>query len=144
MKTAKALYYTGLALSLLVGIWHFFVPAMFQWYSYIPAQYENLIVGIDWTNFCFSLLLSGLSLLLLLLGKKTFRGNTEAILFYGFLTFVWFARVAISFIEPWPLTPIAWAAWAQQIGAFCIFVCLLAPLVYLLLGLKKQGRAAKQ
>ena len=48
MKTYKALYYTGMVL------WHFFVPWMFAWYSYIPASYKNLIVGIDWTNLCFS------------------------------------------------------------------------------------------
>ncbi len=143
LKTAKIFYYTGLSLSLLVGLWHFFVPAMFQWYRYIPGQYENLIVGIDWTNFCFSLLLSGLSLLLLLLGKKTFSGNKEVILFYGFLALVWLGRVAISFIKPWPLDPIPWVAFGQQAGAICILVCLLVPLVYVLVRLRIQGRGVK-
>jgi len=40
----QILYVLGLVLSGLVGIWHFFVPAMFQWYNYIPNEYQNLIV----------------------------------------------------------------------------------------------------
>ena len=31
----KALYYITLAVSALVGLWHFFVPTMFQWYDYL-------------------------------------------------------------------------------------------------------------
>lgn len=69
-KTTKILYYITVTVSMLVGLWHFFVPWMFQWYDYLPMQYENLIVGIDYTNYCFSLLLFGLSLMLILLGKK--------------------------------------------------------------------------
>jgi hypothetical protein len=131
MKKNKVLYYAGTTLSLLVGIWHFFVPWMFQWYSYIPGEYENLIVGIDWTNFFFSLLLSGFSLLLILLSKKVFAGNKEVLVFYGFLVFVWFCRAAITFVEPWPLEPIAWAAYGQQITAFVIFLLLLIPFISL-------------
>jgi len=59
MKKIKPFYYIGTALSFLVGIWHFFVPSMFQWYSYIPDEYITLIVGIDWTNFFFHLYSQG-------------------------------------------------------------------------------------
>ena len=55
-----------MSLSLLAGLWHFLVPWMFGWYAYIPSQYESLIIGIDWTNWCFSLFLFGISLLLLI------------------------------------------------------------------------------
>jgi len=120
-----------LVLSMLVGIWHFFVPYMFQWYSYIPNQYENLIVGIDWTNFFFSLLLTGLSLLLIAFGKKVFSENKDIFIFYGFMVFVWLCRAAITFIEPWPLEPIAWAAYGQQIAAIVIFVIQLIPFLWL-------------
>ena len=131
MKTIKSFYYVGLVLSMLVGIWHFFVPYMFQWYSYIPNQYENLIVGIDWTNFFFSLLLTGLSLLLIVFGKKVFSGNKDIFIFYGFMVFVWLCRTAITFIEPWPLEPIAWAAYLQQIATIVIFVIQLIPFLWL-------------
>jgi magnesium-transporting ATPase (P-type) len=131
IKLIKSSYYIGLIVSMLFGVWHFFVPYIFQWYSYIPGEYENLIVGIDYTNFFFSLLLTGISLLLIVLGKKVFSGNKETLVFYGFLGFVWFCRTAITFIEPWPLEPVAWAAYGQQISAILVFVLLFIPFIWL-------------
>jgi magnesium-transporting ATPase (P-type) len=127
---------------MLVGAWHFFVPYMFQWYEYIPNQYRNLIVGIDWTNFFFSLLLTGVSLLLVIWGKRVFAGSKEAIVLYGFLMFVWFCRTAITFIEPWPLEPIAWAAYGQQIAAFVIWLSQLIPLILIIV--KEQKNKLKK
>lgn len=111
---------------MLVGLWHFFVPWMFQWYDYLPTQYRNLIVGIDYTNYCFSLLLFGLSLLLVILGKKALAMNKEVIVFYFFLTVVWVFRACLStFIEPWPLDPIPAAAIGQLIAsdALALMMC---------------------
>jgi len=126
------LYIIGLSLSALVGLWHFSVPYLFQWYTYIPNEYKSLIVGIDWINFFFSLLLTGYSLLLIILRKKVFSKNKEIFIMYGFMVFVWFCRVIITFINPWPLEPVAWVAYGQQIAAFVIFLLQLVPFVYLL------------
>lgn len=83
-KSINILYYFTVVTSALVGLWHFFVPMMFQWYDYLPMQYKNLIVGIDWTNYCFSMLLFGLSLLLIILGKKVLSVKGESVYFYFF------------------------------------------------------------
>lgn len=116
MKKYKVLYYSTTLLSMLVGLWHFFVPTMFEWYKYLPMQYKNLIVGIDYTNYCFSALLFGSSLLLVLWGKRAFTGNREAKEMYFFLSIIWLIRASLSsFIEPWPLEPIAWAAILQLV-----------------------------
>lgn len=113
-RSIRFLYYFTVIFSSFVGLWHFFVPWMFQWYDYLPMQYENLIVGIDYTNYCFSLLLFGLSLLLVILGKKALSLNLEVIIFYIFLTLVWVFRAMLSsVIEPWPLEPIPAAAIGQ-------------------------------
>jgi len=128
-----ALYIIGLTLSTAVGLWHFTVPYLFKWRSYIPDEYKVLAVGIDWINFFFSLLLAGYSLLLLLFRKKIFNGNKELLIMYGFMVFVWFCRVAITFIDPWPLEPAAWPAYGQQIMSFVVFLLLLIPFAYLLL-----------
>ena len=115
------LYFITVVISALVGLWHFFVPWMFQWYDYLPMQYENLIVGIDYTNYCFSLLLFGLSVLLIMLGKRALAMNREVIYFYFFLTVVWGFRACLaSFVEPWPLQPIPVAAIGQLV---CQIVC---------------------
>ena len=117
-KGIKILYYISVVISALVGVWHFFVPWMFQWYDYLPMQYENLIVGIDYTNYCFSLLLFGLSTMLIVLGKRALARNREIIYFYFFLTVVWIFRACLaSFIEPWPLQPIPAAAIGQLIAS---------------------------
>ena len=116
MKKYKVLYYVTTVMSMLVGLWHFFVPFMFQWYDYLPMQYKNLIVGIDYTNYCFSLLLFGSSLLAIIWGKRALGENKEAKELYFFLTIVWIFRACLAtFIEPWPLEPVAWAAILQLI-----------------------------
>jgi len=130
IKIIKILYIIGLFLSALVGVWHFTVPYLYQWYSYIPNEYENLIVSIDYVNFFFSLLLTGHSLLLVYFRKKIFIGNKEWLIMYGFMVFVWLCRGVITFIEPIPLEPSAIAAYGQQIGSFVIFVLQLIPFVY--------------
>jgi hypothetical protein len=112
---------------------------MFQWYSYIPGQYQNLIVGIDWTNFFFSLLLTGTSFILILSGKKAFSGNKDIVIFYGFIVFVWFCRVVITVVEPWPLEPVPWAAYGQQLAALAIFILLLIPLYPLIKNIRRQS-----
>lgn len=117
-KSVRILYYITVITSALVGLWHFFVPWMFQWYDYLPMQYENLIVGIDYTNYCFSLLLFGLSVMLIILGKRALELNKEVIYFYFFLTAVWLFRACLAtFIEPWPLDPIPAAAVGQLIAS---------------------------
>lgn len=111
---------------MLVGLWHFFVPKMFRWYDYLPMQYENLIVGIDWTNYCFSFLLFGLSLLLIILGKKILSLKSDSVYFYHFLTFVWGFRAMLAlFIEPWPMQPIPAAAIGQLCASVTVFILML-------------------
>ena len=57
----------GLAISAAFGAWHFFIPYLFRWYSYIPDAPRNLVVSMDWTNLFLSLLLCGVSVLLIVL-----------------------------------------------------------------------------
>ena len=117
-KGFQVLYYLTVVISALVGLWHFFVPRMFQWYDYLPMEYENLIVGIDYTNYCFSLLLFGLSFMLIILGRRALSLKNEVTYFYYFLTLVWIFRACLaSFIEPWPLQPIPAAAVGQLIAS---------------------------
>lgn len=139
MKKYKVMYFIGIIASLFIGTWHFFVPVMFQWYHYIPTEYQNLIVGIDYTNLCFSLLLSGLSLILLLWNKKVFAKNKEALTMYGFITLVWVFRTLLTIFEPWPVDPIAWAAYLQMVGAVLVMIFLLVPYIKLRI-LKDKNR----
>ncbi len=94
-------------------------------------QYENLIVGIDYTNLCFSALLFGSSLVLIILAKSIFKLNYETIVFYTFLSLVWVFRACLAaFIEPWPLEPIPSAAIGQLIGSVGLALLMLITTVY--------------
>ncbi len=130
-KGIKIIYYFTLILSMLVGFWHFFVPNLYDWYNYLPMQYENLIVGIDYTNLCFSALLFGSSLVLIILAKSIFKLNYETIVFYTFLSCVWVFRACLAtFIEPWPLEPVPAAAIGQLIGSVTLALFMLIVTVY--------------
>ena len=139
-KGIQILYYVSVVISTLVGLWHFFVPWMFQWYEYLPTQYRNLIVGIDYTNYCFSLLLFGLSVMLIMLGKRALAMNREVIYFYFFLTVVWIFRACLaSFIEPWPLQPIPAAAIGQLIASDALAVMMIVVSVCFVRELKRKS-----
>lgn len=138
-KGIRILYFVTVVISALVGLWHFFVPWMFQWYDYLPMQYENLIVGIDYTNYCFSLLLLGLSVMLILLGKRALDMNREVIYFYFFLTVVWMFRACLaSFIEPWPLQPISAAAIGQLVASDALAIMMVVVSVYFIKELRRK------
>ncbi len=139
MQKYKPIYYLTVIMSMLVGLWHFFVPWMFQWYNYLPMQYENLIVGIDYINYCFSFLLFGLSFLLIILGRKALSMNKDVIIFYLFLTAVWALRASLAtFIEPWPLEPVLAAAIGQLIASDCLAILMCFISIQFLLHLRKQ------
>ena len=127
MKKYQIMYYVGAAISLLVGLWHFTVPWMFGWASYIP--YETLVVPINYVNLCFSFLLSGLSLTVILWGKKVFAGNSEACCLYGFLLALWLFRVAVAVIYPCPPESNVWMSYGQFGGSVLVCVLLLVPCI---------------
>ena len=129
MRTNKVLYYTGITMSMLMGVWHFFVPWMFQWYSYIPSEYEVLKVSINWVNLCFSLFLFGISLIMLLWGKKVLAYNKEAITIYGFLVTVWIFRVIIAVVNPCPPEANVWLSYGQFVGSILIMIMMLIPFI---------------
>ena len=138
-KGIRILYYLSLGISALVGLWHFFVPWLFRWYDYLPMQYENLVVGIDYINYCFSLFLLGLSVMLIVLGKKALSLNKEVIYFYFFLTIVWIFRACLaSFIEPWPIQPVPAAAIGQLVASDGLAIMMVTVSVCLIRALKKK------
>lgn len=140
-RPMRILYYFTVIFSAIVGLWHFFVPWMFQWYDYLPMQYENLIVGIDYTNYCFSLLLFGMSVLLAVLGKKALQASAESCIFYFFLTVVWLFRAMLStFIEPWPLEPIPAAAIGQLAASDILAALMVIVSIALLKQMKREKR----
>lgn len=135
-KTARVFYNIACAIGCLVGIWHFSAPYSNQWYSYIPDAPIEIIQSINYINFCFSLLLSGFSLLLIMVQKKLFGGLKELKAFYAFYTLVWLSRVIIQLVWPWPSGLQLWLSIAFSVE----FLLTLVPLLYLIKGTPDMNR----
>ena len=141
MRKFKVMYYTGAVISLLVGLWHFTVPWMFGWATYIP--YATLMVPINYVNLCFSFLLSGLSLIMILWGKKVFAQNKEAFYIYGFFLLLWIFRVVMSIVYPCPPESNVWMNYGQLVGSVVVCLLLLVPFIRVASTMqerKKQGK----
>ena len=140
-KLASITFFAGLIISVLIGFLHFFAPYAFNWYSYIPDAPKEIFAAIDYVNFFISLLLFGLSAILLFLKKKLFAGSGEIFIFYIFLVFTWFCRIIITLVVPWPSSLQTWLL----VGFSTEFIFTLLPAVYLLwsntiqYGKKQQG-----
>ncbi len=124
MKAIKVLYYASLSVSMLVGLWHFFVPRLFDGTTIFLCNMKISLWGIDYTNYCFSALLFGISLVLIILGKSALSFNRETIIFYTFLTAVWVFRACLAvFIEPWPpLEPVPAVAIGQLVASVLLAI----------------------
>ncbi|HPK16684.1 MAG TPA: hypothetical protein PKW41_11860 [Clostridia bacterium] len=125
-KPAIVFFNTACIIGCILGIMHFFVPYSFNWYSYIPDAPIEIYQSITYVNFCFSLLLTGISLLLIVVQRKLFAGSKELKLFYVFFVLVWLSRVIIQIIWPWPSGLQTWLV----VGFTMEFAFTLIPMIY--------------
>jgi len=68
----KALITIGSLISIGFGLWHLFVPTLWNWYSYIDSTATELILAVKAINVFFSLclVLFGLMNALLIYGER--------------------------------------------------------------------------
>ena len=78
----KVLVTIGSSASIGFGIWHFFVPKAWKWYSYIDINATELVVAVRAINvfFSLSLLLFGIINLLFIYGDKSNRYSLIVVL----------------------------------------------------------------
>lgn len=96
----KVLVTIGSSASIAFGIWHFFVPKAWNWYSYIDARATELIVAVRAINvfFSLSLVLFGIVNMLFVLGD---RANRYSIIVMLAATCVlWLTRLAFQIFYP--------------------------------------------
>ncbi len=128
---AKILIATGSAASIGFGIWHFFVPKMWKWYSYMDAQATELIIAVKAINIFFSLtlVLFGSINLLLILGNNPNRYSLIVVL--GATSLLWFTRVLLQIIRPQgSVTPIL--QYSMLASFIVVFLCFAIPLAAML------------
>ena len=130
-QLVKILVMIGSSASIGFGIWHFFVPKAWKWYSYIDANATELAAAVRAINafFSLSLVLFGIVNILLIYGDKSNRYSIIVML--SATTILWMTRVAFQLIYPQgSLIP------GLQYGMLSAFVivtlCYLIPLLSIL------------
>jgi hypothetical protein len=97
---AKVLVTIGSSASIGLGIWHFFVPGAWNWYSYIDSGAPELVAAVRAVNafFSLSLVLFGLVNILFAYGA---RANRYAVVVMLAATCaLWITRVAFQLVYP--------------------------------------------
>ena len=98
------------------------------------------MVPINYVALCFSFLLSGLSLTVILWGKKVFAQNPEAFYLYGFLLALWIFRVVVAVIYPCPPESNVWMSYGQLSGSVLVCLLLLVPFIRVACTRKNQKK----
>lgn len=121
----KVLVTLGSSVSVGLGIWHFFIPQIWKWYSYIDGAATELVAAVRAINafFSLSLVLFGVVNLLLVYGGRSNRYSVLVML--AATSILWVTRVVFQVIHPQgSLYP------GLQYGMLSVFV--LVTLCYLL------------
>ena len=96
----KILVTIGSSASIAFGVWHFFVPSLWKWYSYIDSSATELIVAVRAINvfFSLSLVLFGVLNLLFIYSGNTNRYSMIALL--AATCILWLTRLVFQVIYP--------------------------------------------
>ena len=96
----RVLVIIGSSASIGFGIWHFFVPTAWKWYSYIEPNATELVAAVRAINafFSLSLVLIGIVNILLIYGDKSNRYSIIVIL--AATCILWLTRVSFQVIYP--------------------------------------------
>jgi hypothetical protein len=96
----KTLVTIGSVASIGFGVWHFFVPKVWSWYSYIDASATELVLAVRAINVFFSLALVLFGLMNLLLAYRTSADRYSALVVLGATCALWLARVVMQLAYP--------------------------------------------
>jgi hypothetical protein len=97
---ARILMLVGSSASIGFGIWHFFVPKAWNWYSYIDARATELITAIRAINvfFSLSLVVFGVMNLLFVYGDRANRYSIVVLL--AATCILWLTRLVFQIVYP--------------------------------------------
>jgi hypothetical protein len=99
-QLVKILVTIGSSASIGFGIWHFFVPKAWKWYSYIDANATELVLAVRAINvfFSLSLVLFGIVNLLFIYGDRSNRYSIIVML--AATCILWVTRSVLQLIYP--------------------------------------------
>ena len=90
----------GSSASIGFGVWHFFVPGLWNWYAYIDSHATELVTAVRAINvfFSLSLVLFGIINILFIYGEKSNRYSIIVML--AATSLLWLMRVFLQVIYP--------------------------------------------
>jgi hypothetical protein len=96
----RILVLIGSAVSVGFGVWHFFVPGWWDWYSYIDRSATELVLAVRAINafFSLSLVLFGVVNVLLVYGGRSSRYSIVVVL--AATCALWMTRVVFQLVYP--------------------------------------------
>jgi hypothetical protein len=96
----KVCVMVGSSASIAFGVWHFFVPRLWNWYAYIDSRATELVIAVRAINifFSLSLVLFGVVNILFVYGGKSNRYSIIVIL--AATSLLWLTRVFLQLIYP--------------------------------------------
>lgn len=100
ISMVKMLSTIGSIISIGFGIWHFFIPYIWSWYSYFDKAATELVIAVRAINIFFSLLLVllGIANILIVFRRPPERFSTIVIL--SISTVLWATRLVLQIIYP--------------------------------------------
>jgi hypothetical protein len=96
----KILTSFGSILSIGFGVWHFFVPKIWNWYAYMDKSATELVIAVRAINIFFSLSLVLLGITNLLLVFKSPQDRFSLIVLLSVSTILWMTRSILQIIYP--------------------------------------------
>ncbi len=122
----------GSCASICFGVWHFFVPKLWSWYSYIDINATELVAAVRAINifFSLSLVLFGVINILFIYGDNS--NKYSIVIMLGATCLLWIVRVILQFV--YPQGSMSSILQYGMLSAFIIIsLCYIIPLVIILL-----------
>ena len=90
----------GSLISIGFGIWHFFIPGIWNWYSYIDSLATELIIAVRAINMLFSILLVLLGLANIIVVLRVRHDRFTYLVLISISAILWAVRVLLQIIYP--------------------------------------------
>jgi hypothetical protein len=135
---SRILITLGSVVSIGFGVWHFFVPGLWNWYSYIDASATELVSAIRAINVFFSLSLVLFGLMNLLLAYGPGDSRYAALVVLGATCILWSARIVMQIAYPQGSMS-AILQYGLLLTFTLVLVCHAIPLLLLILDRGRPG-----
>lgn len=97
---SRILTTTGSIITICFGLWHFFVPRIWNWYSYINPDATELIIAVRNINVFFSLCLVLFGVVNIIFINGNHSNRFSVIIMLLVTSVLWLTRLSLQLIYP--------------------------------------------